>query len=64
MLNITKLNKLSKEKRLSLSQIERLTGISNQYLSNLWTGKMTNPSVAKAKKIADILEVKIDDLLI
>ena len=63
MLDITKLNKLSKEKRLSLSQIERITGISNQYLSNLWTGKMTNPSISKAKKIADVLEVTIDDLL-
>ncbi|MGL4452053.1 MAG: helix-turn-helix domain-containing protein [Sarcina sp.] len=63
MLNSTKLNKLSKEKGLSLSQIERITGISNQYLSKLWTGKMTNPSVAKAKRIADVLEVKIDDLI-
>lgn len=63
MLNIAKINKLSKEKGLSLYRIEKITGISNQYLSNLWTGKMTNPSVDKAKKIADVLGVTIDELL-
>lgn len=63
MLNIAKINKLSKEKGLSLYRIEKITGISNQYLSKLWSGKMTNPSIDKAKKIADILEVTIDELL-
>lgn len=63
MINVKKLNQLSKEKGLSLYKIEKVTGISNQYLSNIWRGKMTNPSIDKAKKIADVFGVTIDDLL-
>lgn len=63
MLDLQKLNKLLQENNLSLYRLEKLTGISNQYLSNIWTGKMTNPSIEKAKKIADVFSLKIDDLL-
>lgn len=63
MVDVNKLETLAKEKGLSQYRIAKETGISTQYLSELFRGKRTNPTVSVAKDLADILGVKIEDLL-
>lgn len=50
-------------KRLSISELGRLTGISKGYLSQLESGRKTHPSLEKLAAIADVLEVPLSDLL-
>lgn len=60
----TELTRLRKESRLSLRRVERLTGVSNAYLSQLETGKVVNPSPHVLRKLADVYGVPHDELLI
>lgn len=50
-----------KEKRLSLNKLAKLAGMSPSYLSDLENNKSINPSMEKLNKLAEILEVKIED---
>ena len=45
------LRDLRKNKRLTLRQVEDMTGISNAYLSQLETGKIKNPSYKVLMKL-------------
>lgn len=56
------LNRLRKEKNLSLRQVERLTQISNAYLSQLETGKAGNPAPNVIQKLAGVYGVPYDRL--
>lgn len=47
-------------KKLSLVDLEKLTGIANSILSNIETGKMVEPSFYKMVKIAAALGVDLD----
>lgn len=48
---------------MSLSELSRRSGISKSYLSQLESGKFSDPSVFKLIKIATILGVDILDLV-
>jgi transcriptional regulator with XRE-family HTH domain len=48
---------------LSLNDLERMTGIGKGYLSQLEREAQTNPSVHLAKRIADALNLGLDELL-
>lgn len=51
-----------KKKNITLYRLYKLTGLSYSYLSELENNKVFNPSLATMYKIANALEVKIDDL--
>ena len=51
-----------KKKNLSLYRLMKITGLSYSYLSELENNKVFNPSLSTMYKIANALEVKIDDL--
>lgn len=51
-----------KKKNISLYRLMKITGLSYSYLSELENNKVFNPSLATMYKIANALEVKIDDL--
>jgi transcriptional regulator with XRE-family HTH domain len=54
---------LREEKGLTLGELERLSGVSKGYLSQLEGGKASNPSLDSLRKIAAALGVQISDLL-
>lgn len=52
-----------REKRnISLYRLVKLTGLSYSYLSELENNKVFNPSLKTMYKIANALDVKVDDL--
>lgn len=50
-----------KEKGFSLNKLAKLAGMSPSYLSDLENNKSINPSMEKLNKLAELLEVKIED---
>ena len=54
------IRKIRKEKKISINNLSKLTGISLGYLSDLENNKATNPSIDKLNLIASILNVSID----
>ena len=59
----TELRRLRLKKGLSLRAIEKETGISNAYLSQLERGIATNPAPAKLQALANYLDTPYLDLL-
>lgn len=57
------IKKFRKEKNITQRKLAKLVNISPGYLSHLESGGRTNPSITVIKKIADILEKDISDLL-
>ena len=51
-----------KKKNLSLYRLMKITGLSYSYFSELENNKVFNPTLATMYKIANALEVKVDDL--
>ena len=51
-----------KKKNLSLYRLMKITGLSYSYLSELENNKVFNPTLSTMYKIANALEVKVDDL--
>lgn len=51
-----------KKKNITLYRLYKITGLSYSYLSELENNKVFNPSLATMYKIANALNVKIDDL--
>jgi len=45
---------MRKEKRLTLREVEEITGISNSYLSQLETGKIKSPSYDVVKTLYEL----------
>lgn len=58
-----KIRKIRKNADLTLDEMEKLTGISKTYLSDLETGKAENPSIKILRKIASSLEIDVAELL-
>lgn len=56
-----KLKKIRKAKKITLKQLEEITGISNSYISDLENGRRVNPSVEKLEKLAKALGVNVVD---
>lgn len=48
-----KLNELRRTRGLTLREVERSTGISNAYLSQIETGKIVNPTIRIVQALAD-----------
>jgi len=50
-------------KKLSLRAVEKATGVSNAYLSQLESGKIKQPSPIILHKLSELYEVAYNDLL-
>jgi hypothetical protein len=59
-LEIENLKRISKEKKIPISKIERDIGFPR---GSIFKWKNTEPSIQKVKKVADYLGVRIDKLL-
>ncbi|MBE6066130.1 MAG: helix-turn-helix transcriptional regulator [Clostridium lundense] len=57
------IKKIRESKGLGLNELARLAGVNASYLSALERGEKENPTVTTLKKIADALEVTIDELM-
>ncbi|MBM7661643.1 transcriptional regulator with XRE-family HTH domain [Bacillus mesophilus] len=58
-----RVREIREQKGLSLNKLAKITGISKSYLSFIERGKQTNPSVTIVKKIANALEIPMNELL-
>jgi XRE family transcriptional regulator, master regulator for biofilm formation len=58
-----RINKLRLEKKISISELAERSGVAKSYISKLEKGIKTNPSIQLLEKVADALEVTIDDIL-
>lgn len=56
------IKEIRKKKNITVYNLSKLTGISRSYLLELENNKKFNPSLSVMYKIANALEVKIDDL--
>lgn len=54
------IRKIRKDKKISINNLSKLTGISLGYLSDLENNKAKNPSIDKLNLIATALEVSVD----
>ncbi|QLG13482.1 helix-turn-helix transcriptional regulator (plasmid) [Deinococcus sp. D7000] len=59
----TELRRLRQLHALTLKDIERSTGISNAYLSQVETGRIEKPSPDKLYKLAELYQVSYDHLM-
>ena len=64
MSNITKnLRKMREAKGLSQEKLARLADVANNTLIKMETGENKNPTLETLKKVAQALEVSVDDLI-
>ena len=56
------IKEIRKKKNITVYRLSKMTGIARTYLLELENNKKFNPSLATMYKIANALEVKIDDL--
>ena len=56
------IKEIRKKKNITVYRLSKITGIARTYLLELENNKKFNPSLATMHKIANALEVKIDDL--
>ncbi len=54
---------IRKSKKISINLLSSITGISLGYLSDLENNKASNPTMEKLQKIADALEVSVDEFI-
>lgn len=54
------IRKIRKDKKMSINNLSKKTGISLGYLSDLENNKAKNPSIDKLELIADVLQVSVD----
>ena len=57
-----RIKELREERGLSLSALAKYSGVSKSYISNIERGIQTNPSLIVMKKLAETLDVPLDDL--
>ncbi|MBI1282207.1 MAG: helix-turn-helix domain-containing protein [Anaerolineaceae bacterium] len=63
--NLGKFLQLAREsKQLSLRAVEKATGVSNAYLSQVESGKIKQPSPTILHKLSELFEVSYADLLV
>ena len=58
-----RIKKCRKKRQLTLNHLATATGISKSYLSNIERGLQMNPSLNVLSKIAEHLDVKVEELL-
>lgn len=54
---------IRKSKKISINLLSNITGISLGYLSDLENNKASNPTMEKLQKIADALQVSVDEFM-
>jgi transcriptional regulator with XRE-family HTH domain len=59
----TEMRRIRAIKKMSLRDVERGTGISNAYLSQIESGNSTKPSPAILRKLADFYAVSYESLM-
>lgn len=59
-----RVKKLRQEKKMSLSELANQAGVAKSYLSSLERNLQTNPSVQFLEKIAAVLGVPVDSLIL
>lgn len=57
------LRRLRETKRLSLRQVEKKTGVSNAYLSQIENGKIGEPSPHILHKLSEVYDTSYNDLM-
>lgn len=57
------LRKLRESKKVSQEKLARLADVSNNTIIKIEAGKNQNPTLDTLKKIAQILEVSVDELI-
>lgn len=62
MINGVKIRELRKEKGYTSMDLARKSQLSKSYIEELERGDKTNPSFTTVEKLADALNVMIDDL--
>ncbi|MFG6147951.1 helix-turn-helix domain-containing protein [Halobacillus sp. B23F22_1] len=58
-----RIRKLRLGKGLSVNQFANLSGVSKSYISNIERGVQKNPSLSVMRKLANTLDVSLEDLL-
>lgn len=58
-----KLKQIIKSKNLTYRQLAELSGVPAATINRICTGKHDNPKIDTIKKIADALEVTVNDLI-
>ena len=58
------IKQLREHERLTQSQLALKVGVSTGYISHLETGKRVNPSLPVMLRLAEALNVTVNDLLI
>ncbi|WP_141430593.1 helix-turn-helix domain-containing protein [Bacillus sp. 03113] len=59
-----RVKKFRLEKKMSLSELAEQAGVAKSYLSSLERNLQTNPSIQFIEKIATVLKVPVDSLII
>lgn len=62
-MNIVKIKQLMKEKKLTLYRLAKLTNITETELGKIIDGTIKDPYINTAKKIAEVLEIDIDEII-
>jgi len=62
--NLSKnIKKMRETKRLSQEKLARLADVANNTIIKIEAGKNQNPTLETLKKVAQALEVSVDDLI-
>lgn len=59
---VNKMYGIRKQKKITLAEISKKTGISVGYLSHLENGTRNNPSIEIMNKIANVLELSVAEV--
>ncbi|MCR1933563.1 helix-turn-helix domain-containing protein [Clostridium tepidum] len=57
------IKKIREQKGLGVNELSRISGVNASYISALERGEKQNPTITTLKKLADALEVTIDELM-
>jgi transcriptional regulator with XRE-family HTH domain len=57
------IKKIRESKGLGINELSRLSGVNASYISAMERGEKENPTITTLKKLADALEVTVDELL-
>ena len=58
----TRVREIRQQRELSLKNLAERAGLDKGYLSQIETEKRPNPSIHMARRIADVLQVDLDEL--
>ncbi|SHJ53876.1 Helix-turn-helix [Clostridium cavendishii DSM 21758] len=62
-MNGEKLKQKMEERKITGYEMERITGVSQTTISQIKKGERNNPKILTVKKIAEALDVRIEELI-